>query len=771
MKKLLALLLVFIMTLSLASCSFFSFDGFDVDAGENNEQTDGGENHKPKPEKTYKFNDFSAAEKKVFLDYIGEVIPFIANNEYAVEGYYEETDYENGINFYTVGNTKEEFEAYRASLAGYSLNSTYQDEYGDTWYKYEKGNITLEISYYTYEGNNCIDAYITVQKSGSGDQTDDNQNGGNQSGTGNGNTSATHTYTDFKESEKQLFTQYIGAVIPFLACDEYSVEGYYDKTDYENGMCLITVGNTEAEYNEYRATKYSDYTFEGTYVDDEYGDTWYQYSKGDVVVDMIFYEYDGETYAEIYVYSDLSNDPEDDSGSGSGGGNSSGSGSTDTSDVELITNKNKGLPPSSTGIYNVDFTAATTVKDVTDQGYYLDGCPTVGSPAVLVIPVQFSDAKASSRGYSTSVISDAFKKGGNVDYYSVYDYYYISSYGQLTLDITVLSEWFQPSRASTYYAELTDSDGYFIGDQVILDEALAYLESRMDLSAFDSDNNSIIDSVVMINTLDISEEEFYWAYRYWNYYADDDGYYYEYDGVSANDYVWASYQFIYESYNSAGESYYSDTTVRNTYTYIHEFAHILGADDYYDTAYVSHPMDGADMMDAMTGDHNAYTKFNLGWIKNSRLVVTDSTVTLDLEAFAKNGDTVIIANNFDPALGVYQEYYIIMYYTNTGLNSGDDYGFFSRDGIVVYHVNASLFKEIYDGETYYDVYNNNTDPSDQNGTSDNLIEYVKSADDAFTYIVGDTMPTVTDDNGVTLGYTFTVDSLTAEKATITFTKK
>ena len=392
---------------------------------------------------------------------------------------------------------------------------------------------------------------------------------------------------------------------------------------------------------------------------------------------------------------------------------------------------------------------------------------------MLVIPVQFTDVTAASKGYSTEILANALGQNGQTDYYSLYDYYYISSYGKLALDITVLDFWFTPKNNSSYYYNAT-YDYYgseiAIGDQLVLDEALAYLATIYDLSDYDSDNNSIIDSVILVNTLEIGEEDFYWAYRYWNLYTDDDGYYYEYDGVSANDYVWLSYQFLYETYDASGEVTY-DSSVRNTYTFIHEFAHVLGVDDYYDTSSAgNHPLEDQDIMDSMTGDHNAYTKFNLGWITTSRLVVTTSKVTLTLEEFAKSGDTIIIANNWDESLGAYQEYYVLVYYKNTGLNGGDA-GYFARDGVLVYHVNASLYSEVYDDETYYDVYNNNTDPSDQYGTVDNLIEFVKSANDTFTYVAGDTLPSVTDDQGNTLGYTFTVDSVSDEYVTISFTAK
>ena len=308
-----------------------------------------------------------------------------------------------------------------------------------------------------------------------------------------------------------------------------------------------------------------------------------------------------------------------------------------------------------------------------------------------------------------------------------------------------------------------------IGDQMILNEALAYLEDKMDLSAFDSDGNGIIDAVVLISTVDVGEDNFNWAYRYWNIYTDSNDEYYEYDGVSANDYLWASYQFLNEGYDDQGNVSYDYTSAVNTYTYIHEFGHILGADDYFDTAGVNEPMGGCDVMDAMSGDHNAYTKFNLGWLTSSRLVTTDGQVTLTLESFTSTGDTIIIANNWDSSLGAYQEYFIVVYYKSEGLNSGSG-GYFARDGITVYHVNASLYTEEMDGQVYYDVYNNNTDASDSYGTEENLIEYVLSTEGYYTYVAGDSLPETTLDNGDSLIYTFTVDSIDGNSATLTFTK-
>ncbi len=630
----------------------------------------------------------------------------------------------------------------------------------DNWSTYtEAGSDLFEIAFYAVDG--------TVS-GGSG--SDDSG-----SGTGSGTGTTSYAYTDFTTDEKALFMQYIGEIIPFVANDEYYVEGWNESEGlgYEYGMCFYTFGNTAADFAAYRLL-FSDYELSETYEGDN-GDTWYCYIKGDVVVDVSFYTNEGVTVIDLYVYSEtLSKNPDEDTSGGDSGstGGDSGSGSG-SSDVTIFDNEDAGMPEDDgDGVFDVDFTDADKVDDVTDQGYYLGGCPTTSTattkPGVLVIPVQFDDVTATSRGFTIEAIENAFLKGGVCDYYSVYDYYYMSSMGQLELNIEVVGQWFTPANSSSYYKSSTDDNGNANGDQIIMDEALAWLDGLgYNLAEFDSDGNEMIDAVVLINTLEIGEDDFNWAYRYWNYYTDDDGYYYEYDGVSANDYLWASYQFLFES-----ESGFDDKSAMNTYTFIHEFGHILGADDYYDTSYSEgeKPLDSYDIMDSMAGDHNAYTKINLGWITTSRLVTTDTSVTLTLESFGKNGDTIIIANDWDSALGAYQEYYIIVYYKNDGLNAGDA-GYFDNEGILVYHVNATLYSEIYEGETYYDVYNNNTDPSDEYGTENNLIEYVASGDGDFVYEVGEELSdNITDDSGEALGYVFVVSSLDGDTASITFTK-
>ena len=693
----------------------------------------------------HKYTGFTDSEKSTFKSVVGSVIPFIPNDDYTVE--VSEYDGVNCVCFYTFGNTQAEFDAYRALFSDYTYDGSESDEYGDTWYYYSLGNLCVDMSFYYYESEYVVDIYVYLY--------DDADSG---SGGDSGNT---ESQINYGTQSSPVSTTYAYDACSSLGNGKSSASPFYVKGT------VTKVGEDRGNY--YKNVYFTDGKTELLIYTINFGSGIYGFDVGDTIVAYGYIKnYNGTiemaTYnSSVYVYVV--------SVESSGGNQGGGSGSTDS---DLLTNDGCGLPSDADGVYDVDFTDGKYVQNVTDQGYYLDGCPTTGSPAVLVIPIEFSDVTAQSKGYTIANIEKIFNgDSSDLSYYSVYEYFLTSSYGKLDLDITVVDSWFRPKNNSTYYQnKTTTANGYTedIGDQLILDEALAYLATVMDLSKFDSDNNGFIDAVVLVNTLTIGEDDFHWAYRYWNSYTDSDGYYYEYDKVSANDYIWISYEFMYEFYDENGDVDYSRSNPLNPYTFIHEFSHVLGSDDYYDTAYKSEPMGGYDMMDSMAGDHNPYSKFNFGWITSSRLVVTNSSITLTLDPFAKNGDTIIIANNWDATLGAYQEYYVIMYYTATGLNAGEG-GYFTRDGILVYHVNSSLFVENYDGEIYYDVYNNNTSSSDEYGTKDNLIEFVLTKNGYYTYVAGDSLPSVTDDSGSALGYTFTVDSLGAEFATITFTKK
>ena len=200
-----------------------------------------------KDEPNYTYNAFTPTEKKLFETYLGEVLPFVANNEYYVETYESDYGY-TWVNFYTFDNTQADFNAYKAQYSGYTFVKSYRDEDNDMWYCYEKGNIYVEIAYYVdYDGSTVIDVYAV--------------NEGQSVGGGEDDDDTSYLYHEFTAQEEALFVQYIGEVIPFLPNDEYYVEGYYDVDDYENGMCYIVCDVTAMGFALYRGMYSSDYDF------------------------------------------------------------------------------------------------------------------------------------------------------------------------------------------------------------------------------------------------------------------------------------------------------------------------------------------------------------------------------------------------------------------------------------------------------------------------------------------------------------------------------
>ena len=175
----------------------------------------------------------------------------------------------------------------------------------------------------------------------------------------------------------------------------------------------------------------------------------------------------------------------------------------------------------------------------------------------------------------------------------------------------------------------------------------------------------------------------------------------------------------------------------------------------------------ADMMDGTIGDHNAFTKSLLGW-NSGKLITPETSVTIDLEAFSTSGDYLILTNDFDENKGILQEYFILEYYTISGLNEYDK--MFTINGIRVLYVIADTKKN---GTFKYNNATTNIKLISQITTSNgstyltNTTE--KSNDTLFTE--GESLSSAKLSDDSYLNYTFKVDSLSEEKATITISKR
>lgn len=373
--------------------------------------------------------------------------------------------------------------------------------------------------------------------------------------------------------------------------------------------------------------------------------------------------------------------------------------------------------------------------------------PTTGNVKILVIPVDLGDNPATDEMRNN--ISKAFF-GTEVDtgWESLSSYYKESSYGKLNISGSV-TPWFTPSKSPSYYANYEDDDDYSTGSTLIMNEALNYFKNSYNYSDYDSNKDGYIDAVYMIYNYDIGgngsyvEEDFYWAYTYWDLNAD----YRNYGNTKGYNYVFMGYDFFKEDL-----AYSSAKPALNCETLIHETGHLMNLDDYYD--YDDQDIYsndggycGADMMDYNFGDHGPLSKILLDWVNP---IVIERSGIYELPSFTTTGTTFLVSANGGFGT-IFDEYYLIDFYTFAGLNKLQAKDFYTTTknyaGVRVSHANVKLTKE----EGYFPVFTyNNTDTkykqlrmleADYDGTFDLNSSTNEGSDLSDFYQVGQTFGT------------------------------
>jgi len=354
-----------------------------------------------------------------------------------------------------------------------------------------------------------------------------------------------------------------------------------------------------------------------------------------------------------------------------------------------------------------------------NQGYYIPEEPTIraqdyfsqsdqfnlesiGNQKLLVVPVMFTDYVLSSSAQASMVdrIDKVFfGEEEDTAWESVSSYFYQSSYGALSLTGTV-TPFYAAERSSSTFASETRSSGsfyqYFDPTWNLVDEVVAWYKnySGTNLSEFDQNQDGYIDALYMVyNNPNASNavyttagEDVFWAYRYSNY-----GNFYSANVSSpvGMAYAWSSIDFSYEGYGNDIDGH----------TYIHEFGHLIGLDDYYtyDGSADWGALGGLDMQDFNILDHNAYSKYFFEWIDPIVVDGTEKQTVITLRPFESSGDFILIKDDWNGS--PYDEYLLVEFYTPTGLNYKDSIegpyqGVYPRGftipGIKILHVDSRL---------------------------------------------------------------------------------
>lgn len=355
---------------------------------------------------------------------------------------------------------------------------------------------------------------------------------------------------------------------------------------------------------------------------------------------------------------------------------------------QYLTNPEDGLKITKT--YKVK-----NINEVTGQ-LTLDS---TGEQNILVIPVSFRDYEENNTSeYLNSINKAFFGTRDETSYESVSSFYEKSSYGKLKIKGKVADKWFD-SGIYTYQLKgyTTDASSGENGTLYLLDKAVNwYKENYNDIADFDNDKDGIIDAVWLVYNApnyqnNPSLDDTFWAFTFWNLNNLNTT---NYNSVL---YSFASVDFIFGD----GDLNYPDAR-----TYIHETGHMLGLIDYYSDN-SSAPAGMVDMMDFNIGDHNAYSKFSLGWV-NPRIATKSGEYTL--KPFQENGDCIIVpGNNYNNT--PYDEYFMIEYVTPTNLNY-QDYNYlyegknligYQKSGIKITHIDSTGYSIYYQGSNMYAI--------------------------------------------------------------------
>ena len=439
--------------------------------------------------------------------------------------------------------------------------------------------------------------------------------------------------------------------------------------------------------------------------------------------------------------------------------------------------------------------------------------PATGIVNLLVIPVTFTDfpiTGTNATNRRNDIQKSFFGNASDTGWQSVKSFYETSSYGNLTIN-GVVSDWYDSSYSSSTFASLSPTgvyEDYYDPTWTMLNLAVNWYKSTTgnNLTSYDTDNDGFIDAVYLIynnpnasnRNYSAAGQDVYWAYTYWNYN----------NLASANlsspvgmTYAWSSFDFMYEGYG---------TSSVDAHTYIHEMGHVFGLDDYY--SYTDGDWGaagGVDMMDYNIVDHNAYSKYVLGWTNPYVFDNTLSQTTITLSPFESSGDFILINDGWNGS--AFDEYLAIEFYTPTGLNQKDSQApypgnglrGFTIPGVKVYHVDSRLGRfsnstgsflgftdTVNTGSTSY-PYVAMSNSSDFSYDPDwklihlleaggvNTFKQFEVADNDTLFTLGETFnPNTTHgtffnaagkfNDNTTIGYSFTVVSLTNSSVTLQF---
>lgn len=317
------------------------------------------------------------------------------------------------------------------------------------------------------------------------------------------------------------------------------------------------------------------------------------------------------------------------------------------------------------------------------DGHDIRVFPTSGEQNVLVVCVNFSDLKFSFDPDPHSAMTRMMNEVGYSEYGasgSSYDFYYASSAGQFLPKFDVYGPITLPSSYS-YYGADRGSEIDFRAAEMIRD-AINILDPDVDFTQYDRNGDGYVDNVYVFyagyGQADTGMENVIWPHAFQLQYAL--GAPIEVDGVKVDKYATSNEINRDDSFDGIG-------------TFCHEFAHVLGLPDLYETSYSSGAFTPGEYSAMDSGPYNgdgyvppifsAYERYALEWLNP---VVIDQSMTINMAPLTRaNVAYKIPASSKNP-----KEYFL---FENRQQESWDSY--IPGHGMLVWHIDFDSNKWFY----------------------------------------------------------------------------
>lgn len=335
--------------------------------------------------------------------------------------------------------------------------------------------------------------------------------------------------------------------------------------------------------------------------------------------------------------------------------------------------------------------------------------PLLGTPRSIVILVNFSDTTfvtpTPQTAFTNLLNQDGYSANGGTG--SARDYFMASSYGKFAPDFDVFGPVTLPQTMAYYGAN--DANGYDIKPvQMIVDACTAAFNAGLDFSQYDTDNDGIIDNVFVCyaghNEAEGGPANSIWPHS-WDVYSGN------YSGTTAsitfNGKLLSHYACTSELQGSSGSN------MCGVGTFCHEFGHVLGLPDYYDTTgSQANTLNSWSIMDygnysnlgRTPPTYSVYDRFFLGWItpeeESSQTALTllpisqSKTVpeNTNNQAFLLSATTHNL-NGQSPSPG---EFFMLEYRKKTGWDT-----YLPAEGMCIWHIDYNQTAWVNNNLNYY----------------------------------------------------------------------